>query len=1051
MIRKYDFEKIENEILKFWDTKDIYKKAKKLNKGKKPFYFLDGPPYTSGKVHLGTAWNKALKDCVLRFKRMTQDFDVWDRAGYDMHGLPIAHKVEEKLGIKDKNEIVKLGVDKFVTECEKLAKENMKLMNIDFKRIGTWMDFENAYTPITREFLDGEWWLIKRAHENKRLYEGLRTMTWCAHCQTALAKHELEYKEVGEESIFLKFKVKDKPKEYLVIWTTTPWTIPFNLAIMVNPELDYIRAKVGDEIWILSKGLGPMVVQTVANKTLEILEEFKGSKLEGIKYEHPFNDVMKDVFKEYEEKSDRIHSVILTKEYVDLSAGTGLVHSAPGCGPEDYEVCHKYGIPPFNNLDEKGTFPKEMGEFKGLVAKKDDKKFIEALDKRGALIATSPVEHDYAHCWRCHKPVIFKTTKQWFFKVEDLKEEMIKLNKDITWVPDWAGSRQFDSWLKNLRDNSITKQRFWGCPVPIWRCDKCNKYVVIGSLSELEDLCGYQVDNFHKPWIDEIKIDCECGEKMSRIPDILDVWVDAGTTSWNCLDFPAKDKIFNELFPADFILEGKDQIRGWFNLLLVASMISMHKPSFKSVYMHGFINDAQGRKMSKSLGNYILPEEVISKYGADTLRYYMIGGALPAVDLNYNFDDMKTRSRNLVILWNLHKFAIDYAKEIGKNLTDTDETVLKDSFGIEEKYIFSKLNSTIKKVTELYNSYLLNEIPWRIEELYLELSRTYIQLIREKSVSGSDLDKQVILYTLYKVIIEVLKMFSTICPFISEKCYLNMKEAFKLKEESITHYKWPSADESMSDKELENNFNIASDIIATSLSIREKIQLGVRWPLKELIIVTTDKDTEGSVELLEQIIKTQTNIKDIQVVDKFDKLKEKIKIDFDNINKKYKELAPQIIAAFSMRSPESVWKKIKEKGKFTIDVSGQKIELTEEDMLHELDIPYPYALADFRKGQVILNQERTDELEAEGYAREIMRRIQAQRKKAGLNKSDRIDLFLKVDEDLKESLASWESQIKEKVGAKQMKISELAPARKHEFVSKDKVKDKQFEICFDKV
>jgi isoleucyl-tRNA synthetase len=538
---------------------------------------------------------------------------------------------------------------------------------------------------------------------------------------------------------------------------------------------------------------------------------------------------------------------------------------------------------------------------------------------------------------------------------------------------------------------------------------------------------------------------------MKRIPDILDVWVDAGTASWNCIGYPIKHDKFDEMFPPDFILEGKDQIRGWFNLLMVASMISMGRPSFRNVYMHGFINDAEGRKMSKSLGNYILPEEVISKYGADTLRYYMIGGALPAVDLNYNFDDMKIKARNLTILWNVHKYLIDYAKETGKSIKEMDENLMKDSFGLEEKYIISKLNSTIDIVTKSFEEYRLNEIPWKLEELYLELSRTYIQLVREKSVAGSDLEKEVILYTIYKVLIETLKMFSAVAPFISERCYLDMKEAFKLKEESISHYIWPSCDEGVIDKELENNFAAAYGIIANCLNIREKIKLGVRWPLKEIIVITKDESTEKSIALLENVIKTQINAKEIAVAAKFEKLKETIRVDFEKLNKKYRKQAPSIIAAFAMRSAESVWKKIKEEGKFTMDVSGTSVELAEDDMIHEIEAPYPYAVSEFRNGYIILNQERTDELEAEGYARETMRRVQAARKKAGMSKLDRIDLFVRVDEDLAEFLKDWHRQIKEKVGAHQMRISSLEPTKKHEFVSQDEIKGKKIEIGFDKV
>ena len=670
---KYDFKFVEPEMLNFWKENDIYKKAKEKNKGKQKFYFLDGPPYTSGKVHIGTAWNKSLKDMILRYKRMN-GLDAWDRAGYDMHGLPTAHAVEKKLGLKGKDDILKLGVDKFIAACKKLCVDNMELMNKDFTKLGVWMDFENAYQSITKEFMESEWWLIKKAHDKGRLYEGLRTMTWCPDCATAIAKHELEYQTVSDDSIFLKFKVKGKENEYLVIWTTTPWTIPYNLGVMVNPEEDYVKAKVGDEVWIVAAKLAGVFIQGVADKKYSVLEEMKGEALEGLEYEHPLNDELKQVYTEIKLKSSKIFTIVLSKAYVDTTAGSGLVHMAPGCGPEDYEIGHKNGIPPFNNLDEKGVFPKEMGPFAGWIAKKDDKKFIEFLRKKGSLIESTKVEHEYAHCQRCHNPVIFRTTKQWFFKVEDLKEKMVKANEGIKWVPQ-AAFNAFDSWLKNLRDNSITKQRFWGTPLPVWRCEECKKYDVIGSAKELEKLSGKKPEDLHKPWIDQITIPCECGKEKKRIPDIIDVWVDAGTVSWNCLDYPGREDLFKELFPADFILEGKDQIRGWFNLLMVASMLAFDKPPFKSVYMHGFVQDAQGRKMSKSLGNYILPEEVVKEYGVDTLRYYMISGANPGIDINYNFDDVKLKHKNMFVFWNLHNFLIDMAKGVGKNPSKIDGKV----------------------------------------------------------------------------------------------------------------------------------------------------------------------------------------------------------------------------------------------------------------------------------------------------------------------------------------------------------------------------------------
>ncbi|MDP3765115.1 MAG: isoleucine--tRNA ligase [Nanoarchaeota archaeon] len=1045
MIENYDATKLEPEILEFWKKHNVYEKAKEKSKGQKKFYFLDGPPYTSGKVHLGTAWNKALKDSVLRYKRM-QGFDVWDRAGYDMHGMPTEQAVEKNLGLKHKDEIPVYGIANFVNACREFAIENMLSMNNDFKRIGTWMDFDNPYQSIQNTFMEGEWWLIKKAHENGRLYEGEKTMHWCANCATALAKHELEYENVTDDSIFVKFPLKNKQTEFLIIWTTTPWTIPFNLGVMVNPKLDYVRAKVGNEVWIIAKALAASLISGVAEKQFTILEEFKGDKLLGLEYVHPFDNELHQ-FKELKKKHSKVHTVVLSEEYVDISSGSGLVHMAPGCGPEDYEIGHKNGIPPFNTLTERGVFDETSSIFNGLTAKKDDKKITEEIRKKGLLIAETKIEHDYAHCWRCKNPVIYRTTTQWFFKIEDLKDRMRELNKSIKWVPDSAGSRNFDNWLANLRDNGITRQRYWGTPLPIWKCRQCNDFVVVGSIDELKKLAGHLPDDLHKPWIDEVKIKCKCGAMKERIPDILDVWIDAGSASWNCLDFPRRKDLFEKLYPADFILEGIDQIRGWFNLLFVASMVAMNNESFKAVYMHGFINDAQGRKMSKSLGNYILPQEVVMEYGADTLRYYMIGGTAPGVDINYNFDDMKVKHKNLTVLWNLHKYVIEMAKNLKANPVDLG----RNKPDIEEQYIFSKLHSTIKKVTGLFDEYQLNEIPWRVEELFLELSRTYIQLTRDKASMGSDEEKKVVLYTVFNVLMDSLKLFVPIAPFITETMYQNLRREFKLKEESINLFDWPRHNEELIDDELEASMQIISEIVQSALAVREKIQLGVRWPVKEIVVAVKDGKAMNSVEKLKEVIKKQINAKEVKIVESMPNVKVKIKADYSKLGPDFGDKSPKIIAQLTIDSPESVLKHIQEKGKYSFKVDGETVDIVKEHLVVTREVPLPYEEGAFRHGFIYLNREMTDELEAEGFAREVMRRVQALRKKAGLQKSDNISLFIKTDEELKEMLKEWNLVIKEKVGASQFRISELEPSKRHTFVSKEKVKGKEFEICFDRI
>jgi len=1042
-MEKYDPLKQEPEILKFWKDKKIYEKASNKNKGKKKFYFCDGPPYTSGKVHLGTAWNKSLKDSILRYKRM-QGFEVIDRAGYDMHGLPTENAAEKEVGIKNKEDIQKFGVAKFVKACKDISIRNMKIMNLDFQRLGVWMDFENAYQSIKREFIDGEWWLVKKAHESDRLYEGLRSMAWDWAHQTALAKHELEYKNVTDNSIFVKMKVKDN--EYLIIWTTTPWTIAFNLGIMVHPEFEYVKCKVDDEYWIVAKACVDSV-SSVSGKKFEIVEEFKGKELEGLEYQHPFYDELKEHYDKIKAKHPKAHTIVLSEEYVDTSSGTGLVHMAPGCGPEDYEVGHRNKLPAWNTTKEDGVYGDEMGIFAGRHTIKDNDTFTQDLKKKNAVVAETTTEHSYPHGQRSHKPVIFRTTKQWFFKVEDIKKEMIKQNNEVTWVPK-AGYNAFNAWLENLRDNSISKQRYWGTPIPIWRnVENPDDYIVVGSVNELEELSGKKVEEPHIPWIDKIEIEKD-GKKYKRVPDILDVWVDAGTASWNSLDFPRNKENLKKYFPADFILEGKDQIRGWFNLLHVASMIAFGKKSFNAVYMHGFVNDAMGRKMSKSLGNYILPEEVIDKYGADTLRYYTISGTNPGLDLNYNFDDMKVKHRNLTVLWNLHNYIIDLAKNAGVNPNEL-KNIKKDLlYSVEEKYIFSKLNSTIKEITKLYDNYKLNEAPILVEELFLALSRIYVQITRNKAIGDH---KKVVIYAVYNILMNCLKLFAPVSPFVTEKIYQNLKKEFSLKEESIHLFPWPKFDEKIIDKELENQMDTISDVVQSILSIREKIQLGQRWPLQEAIVVTKDEKTVKAVEKLKDIVKKQTNIRNLDVLQALPGIEVNIKANFSKLGPDFGNKAPQIITKLMSESSKTILNHIEKEGKYTLNLGKEKVNLVKEHLIVNRKVPLPYVEGSFKSGFVYLNKEIDEEMEAEGYARELIRRIQALRKKAGLQKKDRISLLVKTDEELEKTLNTFLGHIKEVVGAKNIEISGRNPSKKHKFTSKEKVKGKKFELFLKKV
>ena len=954
-----DFKDTELKMLEFWDKNKIYDKIKKKNKSKKPFYFLQGPPYTSGKIHIGHAWNNSLKDLIMRYKRM-KGFDVWDRAGYDMHGLPTENAVQKKLGLKTKEEIEKYGVDKFVKECMNFSVEHIGYMNNDLKRLGIWMDLENPYMPIKKEFISGQWAFFKKAHEQKRLYVGTKVMHWDSETETALAKHELEYKTIKDKSIFLKFKRKNKKNEYFLIWTTTPWTIPFNLAIMVNPDIDYVKMKIDDENWIISKDLSGVFMNSVVGKKYKIIEEFKGSELEGEGYEHFLTHEMNGKYEELKKEFKNIHTIILNKQYVDTTAGTGLVHCAPGCGPEDEEAAEPYGIIGYNSLNERGEFSDD-NKFKGWIAKVDDNKFIDYFKEKGNLIAETKVEHEYPHSWRSHNPVVFRITKQWFLKTKDLIPRLVEFNKKVLWVPKKSGE-SYERWTQNLKENSVTRQRYWGCPVPIW-VNKKNEddFIVIESVEELEKLTGKKFDDLslHKPWIDKIIIKKQ-GKEYQRIEDVCDVWIDSGTASWNCLyDDP---KLIKRYFPADLVLEATEQTRLWFSLLQICSAVMFNKSCYKNVYTHGMILDFQGIKMSKSLGNIISPYEVVDKYSSDIFRYY-ICEITSGENINFNWEDIKQKQRNLVVLMNITNYIKDLIKLNSFKRFNPNLNKKSKKKGIEERYILSRTNSTIKKVTEYLENYNLDQSITEIERLFLEVSRIYIKMTRDKT--NNDGERDVVLNTLNEVYTDCLKLFSIVCPLITESLWQELKPLMKL-EESVHLTDWPKVNSKLIDRKLEENFGLVLQIIEKGLSERDKSGIGLKWPLAEATIFTNDKlDDE-----LKEIIKNQLNVKEIKI-------------------KKDKEI---------------------------------KVEL---------------------------NTKLTKELEAEGYAREISRKVQAARKNAGLVKTDLIKLSIDADKELSKLIYKTKDIIKERTNAIEVNISSKNSLNySHKF--EDKIKDKKIIIYFEK-
>ena len=883
--KKLNLPQLEEKILNYWKEKRIYDQIREREKGKEVWRFIDGPPYTTGLIHLGTAWNKVLKDYLIQYKRI-RGFKVTDTLGYDTHGLPIEVQMEKELGIKNKQQIFEYGVDKFIQNCKDFALKNLKMMNDQFKRIGCYFwDWDNPYITFKNSYVEGIWWTLKKAWENNLLYQFYRPLNCCPRCATALAKHEHEYKNIIDVSLFLKIKSLDMEDTYFIIWTTTPWTLVANEAIMANPFAEYAKVKIEDldEYWILSKASIVHLISGELGYKYSIVEDFLGEELKGMKYIHPLIEEV-PYQKELETQSETVHTIVLSEEYVSASEGVGLVHSAPGHGPEDFEVGVANNIPVFNPVDIRGIYTKEAGIYEGKFVFDANEEILDLLKKKGTLIYTSEVEHEYAHCWRCDSKLVYRATNQWFFKTESLVPDLLEKNSEIYWVPDWAGNRWFKSWLSTLKDWCISRQRFWGVPLSVWICDDedCGDLIVIGSSKELKALAGRVPEDLHRPWIDQITWECKkCGKgTKKRIPDILDVWLDSGSVMWAAQEVYDGKSHYDTWVPADFILEGKDQIRGWFNSLLCSAMVSSGRKNYNSCYMHGWtLRDRL--KMSKSKGTQILPENLIDgtledlqknkKYskikGIETFRFYSIGVTQPGRDFNFNVKEYADTYKIINTIWNVYVYTSEKL-----SLANFDGSKLKIdeiSLSLLDKWIISRLNSTIKKVTDLSDNY---KLPWITNELrdliISDISRWYIMLNREKlDIYSDDPNKYTIMAVLFNVLMKVLLLLSPINPMLTEEIYLIMFQPYMAyldleKTESIHLQNWPSADNEKIDLDSEDQMLFTKDLIELIRALKEENRIRLRWPNKKLII----EPKEGMPEItLPDIIKKVGNVKELEI------------------------------------------------------------------------------------------------------------------------------------------------------------------------------------------
>lgn len=1054
--KSYNHEKIEKKIQRFWKEENVFSKVDKFRANGPQYSFLDGPPYCSGKIHLGTAWNKVIKDTYLRFKSMN-GFSLRRQAGWDMHGLPIEHKVEELMNIKSKQEIEnEIGIATFVDKCKEFAMENKNAMTSQFEDLGVWMDWKNPYMTLDPKYMESSWWTLKKANEKNLLINDKRVISWCPHCETALAAAEIDYEDKEDPSIYVKFPLsepilKDNTlNEYLLVWTTTPWTLPANLAICANPDFDYVFVKKDGEILILAENLletvlGPATIlhktkipsdnENEEDKLLEEVEEIyeviktvKGQELLSLKYEYPLGlEIPKQL--EFEE-NDKVHT-ILPGDHVELCEGTGFVHTAPGHGPDDFEIGKEFGLPIFCPVDESGNFTADAGKYANGFVKDLNSDIINDLIEKGLMYNNETISHRYGVCWRCKTPIIYLATNQWFLKVTDIKNKMLNEIDNVKWVPNWAGEGRFRDWVDNAKDWTISRQRYWGIPIPIWKCPECREIKVIGSVEELKnnalnEITANDEDLVHRPYVDEIQMKCEnCGSIMNRIPDVLDVWIDSGVAGWASLYYPQEKKGFDQWFPYDFITEGHDQTRGWFYSQLGAGVISLDQAPYKKVLMHGFVLDEDGKKMSKSLGNVVSPEEVIEKYGADILRFYLLWANKPWEDLKFVWDELNNIKKMFNILWNVYVFSTTYMSLDEFNPLDCNENniILRS----EDKWIISKANSLVKEVGKDLDNLFFHKATRKINNFILEdLSRWYVRLIRGRTwVESDDPDKLGAYYSLYTALIKLINVMAPIAPHITEEINENLVKSVDSKANLSIHMNNWNFNEDEIDIDLEKKMDIVRDVIEASVRARDVARYKLRWPVTDITIVSEEEMVLNAVNDLKSIIKDQSNTKEVLTASEFDKLIFIAKPNLKTLGPRLKADMGLVKKHLESKDGNLIKNTLENEGIYIVEEGCKSFELSVDDILFDSELPDDMVSSEFKLGNVFVNTKVTPEILKEAMSRELIRRVQDMRKDMDLDVEATIDVFVKSSTKFKELVETQSAFISNEIRADSLIFSDI--------------------------
>ena len=1003
---------LEKEIANLWTARNVIKKNFDMNQDGEYFTFYDGPPTANGKPHVGHVLTRVMKDIIPRYKVM-KGYKVIRKAGWDTHGLPVELEIEKKLGISGKEQIEEYGVEKFVKECKESVFTYVSMWEKMTNQIGYWVDMENPYVTYHNPYIESVWWALKQMWDKGLLYEGHKVMPYCPRCGTALSSHEVAqgYKDVKDLTCVAKFKVVGEENKYILAWTTTPWTLPSNLALCINKAYNYIEAKVGDEILILAKDLADKVL----GEDYEVVKEFPGTELLGTKYEQlmPFGKVEGKAFE------------VIHGDYVTLSDGTGIVHIAPAYGEDDSLVAKANGITFINLVDREGRFVEEVTPWAGKFVKKCDESICKWLEENNKLFKSEKHLHSYPHCWRCDTPLLYYPKESWFVAMTTLRDKLLENNNKINWYPDNIRTGRFGKFLENVIDWGISRDRYWGTPLPIWGCE-CGHKECIGSIAELKEK-GINVPEdieLHKPYIDNVHLNCEkCGKEMTRTNEVIDCWFDSGSMPFAQLHYPFENKeLFEQNYPAQFISEAVDQTRGWFYTLLAISTAIFDRNPFENCIVLGHVLDKKGLKMSKSKGNVVDPFDVLDAQGADATRWHFYTASAPWLPTRFSIDDVGEAGRKFMgTLWNVYSFYVLYAELDQFNPLKYNDFV---SENVMDKWVMSKLNTLVKDVDSMLNSYQITQAALAIEDFTDELSNWYVRRNRGRYWSEELTDDKIGAYvTLYRVLTTLIKVAAPFVPFITENIYQNLVVGLdENAPESIHLCSWPEVNENAIDKNLEKEMDLAYTIVKLGRSARNGANIKNRQPLSKMLV-----STDSLPEYYGEIITDELNIKAVEFgADLSTHVNFEIKPNLPVLGRAYGKLIPGIRKEISARSQMELAQTIQNGGVVVISVDGTEIELNNENLLVTMQGLEGYAFAGEGSIGVVLDTHISEELREEGHLREIISKIQNMRKDKGFEVADKIKLYVADNEMLLDVIKKFEDVIKKETLTQEVVYSEEA-------------------------